>query len=407
MSDETRQPQRPPEPGPRRAWVPGEAPSISPASGSNGQEGTGGRPQVIGGTPPGGYQPHNAGTQEDENAGEGRITYPAATGGTPIKIGLWGSPGSGKTTYLASLPKALSSADQSIGKWAIWPKGPASAALLKQWNRRLTMEQLFPDPTQVGNVVNLAWRFVGDLTGSRYKRGAFRRLPAKSEFDLDVIDVSGEIFGDSPTISQEKIDIALNHLVQAEGLIFLFDPITERDKHTAFEYMSSTLVELSLRIESEGRRIGQHLPHYIAVCITKFDHEDVFTNACEAGLVNYGPDGIPRVIGDHAEEMFNAMCEGRFWPDRKDSHGGALFVKEKLREYFQPSRIRYYATSSIGFKKTVGWDPKANRLGFQFDPDNYVNFDERDGTKRILGPIMPINVLEPLVELQMQITGRA
>jgi hypothetical protein len=425
MSDETGPPRRPPspasrpeapqEPGPREAWsafppnAPVEAPGRAPDPGPNGQEGTESHPRPFEGTSPG-DQRHRGGTREGARAGAYREAQPSAAGTPPTRIGLWGSPGSGKTTYLASLPQALSGTDSAIGRWNIYPKSPASAELLKQWNHRLTMERMFPELTLPGNVTNLAWRFAGDLTGSRYlPRRAFRRLPVASEFDLDLIDVSGEIFGHDAKVSPEIVDTALDHLTRAEGLIFLFDPITERDRQTAFEYMSSTLIELSLRIESQGRRIGQFLPHYISVCITKFDDREVFMHAREAGLVNYGPDGMPRVLAGDAETLFDAMCRGKFWKDqRTDSHGGALSVNKKLREYFHPGRIRYYATSSIGYKKPPGWDPQATtRPGFQFDPDNFSNVVETDGVQRIVGPIEPFNVLEPLVELQMQITGRA
>ncbi len=375
MSDEIRPPRRPPQeteaspatepegqkrPGSVEARIifpsvgdRGEAPGRSRESGPNGQEGTDRRPAVIGGI---------RAAEEARARGE---APPTAAGAQPVKIGLWGSPGSGKTTYLAALPHALSGTDSSIGRWNIHPQSKASAELLKRWNHRLTMERMFPESNLPGNVTNLAWRFAGDLTGSRYMpRGVFhRRLPAESEFDLDLIDVSGEVFGHDAKVSQEIIDIALDHLARAKGLIFLFDPITERDEQTAFEYMSSTLIELDLRIEREGRRIGQFLPHYISVCITKFDDKDVFEHARKAGWVNYGPDGMPRVLAADAEKLFDAMCKGGFWQDqRTDSHGGALSVNRKLREYFHPSRIRYCLTcwnrwSSCRCRSPAGREP--------------------------------------------------
>lgn len=47
---------------------------------------------------------------------------PAAWDAQTIKIGLWGSPASGKTTYLAALQHALDHPDGSIGRWTIWPR---------------------------------------------------------------------------------------------------------------------------------------------------------------------------------------------------------------------------------------------------------------------------------------------
>jgi hypothetical protein len=336
---------------------------------------------------------------------------PAAPPGL-VKIGLWGSPASGKTTYLAALPQALSNTDGSVGRWTIFPNSDASTELLIRWSHQLISEQVFPEATGLGDVTGLAWRFVGDLTGSRYmRRSRFRRRPpAESEFDLDLIDVSGEAFGYNPAgknVSPSTVDTALNHLASAEGLIFLFDPVTERDRKIAAEYVNRTLTMLSRKVVAEGRLIGPYLPHYVAVCITKFDHKDVFRQAREAGLVNYGPDGMPRVLDAQAADLFDVICEGRFWADqRTDSHGGALFVRNQLRRYFHPDRIRYYAVSSIGYKKPPGWDPQATRPGFQFDPGNFSNLIEQGGEQKILGPVEPVNVLEPLIDLHMQITGR-
>jgi hypothetical protein len=339
--------------------------------------------------------------------------HPAATGPDTVKIGLWGSPASGKTTYLAALPQALSNTDGSVGRWTIFPTSDASTELLIKWSHQLISEQVFPEATGLGEITGLAWRFVGDLTGSRYmqRRLLRRKPPARSEFDLDLIDVSGEAFGYNPAgknVSQGIADTALDHLASAQGLIFLFDPVTERDRRTAAEYVNRTLTRLSRKVMAEGRLVGPYLPHYIAVCMTKFDHRDVFRQARAAGLVNYGPDGMPRVLDGQAGELFDVICEGRFWADnRTDSHGGALFVRNQLRQFFHPDRIRYYAMSSIGYKKPPGWDPRAAQPGFRFDPGDFSNVIEQGGTQQILGPIEPVNVLEPLIDLHMQITGRA
>ena len=103
------------------------------------------------------------------------------------------------------------------------------------------------------------------------------------------------------------------------------------------------------------------------------------------------------------------MCSGRFWPqERTDNRAGAQFVRNQLRRYFHPDRIRYYAISSVGYKKPSGVDSQAAaRPGFQFDPKDFSNVVERGGRRQILGPVEPVNVLEPLIDLQMRITSQA
>jgi hypothetical protein len=337
----------------------------------------------------------------------------AARDTAATSISLLGAPGSGKATYVTAVRHAVNRTDAATGRWALYPRTTASTDALIRWTQQLVSEGSFPQPTHAGDPTELVWRCRGDLAGSRYRRRGWlrRRASDVSEFDLDLIDVSGEMFGPDPAnggLPPGFADIAVRHLARAGGLVFLFDPVTGRDERTAAGYLSRVLTLLSRRVMAEGRLIGPYLPHYIAVCITKFDHKDVFRQAREAGLVNYGPDGMPRVLDSQARELFDAICEGRFWPDqRTDSHGGALFVRNQLRKYFHPDRIRYYAISSIGYKRPPAWDRQSARPGFQFDPGDFSNVIEQGGKQKILGPIEPVNVLEPLIDLHMQITGRA
>lgn len=327
-------------------------------------------------------------------------TRSAAVGADTMKIGIWGSPASGKTTYLAALQHALSHTDGSIGRWALFPGNEPSGKALIQWTHELISERMFPEATDIGAEVPLRWRFEGDLSGSRYlsRWPMKRRGAALTRFDLDLIDVSGEVFGYEPAKKKVSLDLvrrALDHLARAQGLIFLFDPITERESPIVVDYVNRTLTELAGRINAEGRTIGPYLPHYIAVCVTKFDDPALFQQAREAGLVNDGPDGIPRVRNDQAKVLFDMICDGEFWAETDErGNSGTIYVRNQLDRYFHPDRIRYYVTSSIGFRKGPGRT---------FNSSNFQMTTDAGGQKKILGPIQPINVLEPLVELHMQL----
>lgn len=320
-----------------------------------------------------------------------------------MKIGMWGSPGSGKSTFLAALQHATGSADRSLGTWKLYSLTDESKELLIKWNQQLVTDRKFPEATVIGAEAQLRWRFRGGLTDSRYQPlwHRLRHMPEESNFDLDLIDVSGEVFGPRPTDKNVPVEVVartLDHLANAQGLIFLFDPITERKTPTVAQYMNRPLAELASLAESTGRISGGYLPHYVSVCVTKFDHQRLFQQACRAGFVNTGRDGIPRVLDKHAKQFFDALCDGRFWEetDERGTHG-PKFVRRMLRQYFDPARIRYYVTSSVGFN--LGADDR-------FDPAHYSIVREQEGGPRIIGPIEPINVLEPLVELHMRLRRR-
>jgi hypothetical protein len=372
-----------------------------------------------------GWEPADNGVGRD-GAGPGSRTLDLEDDQTeaadmpPIKIGLWGPPSSGKTTYLAALRQAVLSADRSIGQWNIIPVGESSKKLLIDWSHRLVTDRMFPEPTDWDAAVSLKWLFLGDLAGSRYDHRRFgRRRRLECRFLLDLVDVSGEAFGDHPDKDQVKAvpqwikDRALDHLEDADGLIYLFDPITERDKQSASVYLNSTLTDLSQRML--GHIVGHQLPKEISVCVTKFDHPELFGLARRVGLVNYGLDGMPRVLDKDAERFFDLLCTEGVWGDGEHDEEGnasAKFVRLSLQKSFNPKKIEYYVTSSIGYRKPPGWNSGEAALpGYEFNPKGFNNIDmTKDGEKtipKIRGPIRPINVLEPLISLHQRAAGRA
>ena len=223
---------------------------------------------------------------------------------------------------------------------------------------------------------------------------------------LDLIDVNGGAFSDNPAeklVAPEVAEAAVDQLTRARGLIYLFDPIGEKENRDSSTYMNRTVAEL-LRRFADGRRAGLHLPHRVSVCVSKFDHPAIFQQARRMGLVNYGKNGMPGVLDEHAEQFFDALCSGDFWPERDEqAQASAQFVRNQLRTVFNPRKIRYFVTSSIGFSRPPGWDPSVSR----FDPADFANFHMRGGLPGIKGPIHPVNVLEPLISLQQQLSGRA
>jgi MinD-like ATPase involved in chromosome partitioning or flagellar assembly len=335
-------------------------------------------------------------------------------GTAPTKIRLWGPPNSGKTTYLAALGEADAPADRSLGRWTIYPVDALSQSLLAGWSHRLVTEHSFPSRTAIGETTQLKWLFAGNLAEVRHEKRWLRRQrtpdQAETRFLLDLVDVSGEAYGYDPggaNISPGIMQEAQDQLAGADGIIFLFDPITEREKGSAAQYLNTSLTNLMLRMHSQ--LIDNYLPQQVSVCVTKFDDPQLFDQARRLGLVNFGPDGIPRVYDQHAEQFFDALCDGDFWGERDtESYASAAFVRDQLRRAFRRDRIKYYVTSSIGFWVPPGGSPaESGRVGSEFDPHDFANtFVDPAGQDRIRGVIRPINVLEPLISLTQRLAGR-
>lgn len=112
----------------------------------------------------------------------------------------------------------------------------------------------------------------------------------------------------------------------------------------------------------------------------------------EAGWVVQDSTGsrLPRVPADQSAAFFRWICD--------EFRGStARLVHDGLSNFFHPDRISYYATSAIGF-----------RLNPQhvFDYRNYANVEVVDGKRRICTAPQPINVLEPLTDLERRIRAR-
>jgi hypothetical protein len=345
-----------------------------------------------------------------EVPGPGRPPEPRPpAGGAPqeVTIGMWGAPGSGKSTFLAALP--LAAIPRDLGRWVVYPGNEITASLMVESARALVAERRFPAITMPGSTTEVCMHFVGDLAGSRFDRRRLlrRRAPLPERFILTLADVSGEAFGHDlgyRHMSSETQKFADDRLAAAQGLLYFFDPLGERDHGNSMEYLNRAIIDLSRRMLTEGRLVSGYLPHYVSVCITKFDHPDVARQAQRLGLVTYGPDGMPQVTGKNAKTLFDAICEGTFWEGRhKRSALSALFVRDQLKNRFHPDRTRYFVTSAIGFYPPPSGSAAGRRPAF--DPADCVNFHEEGGQQKIRGPVTPIGVLESVLSLQRGICG--
>ncbi|MFJ4942398.1 hypothetical protein ACIP4V_07220 [Streptomyces albidoflavus] len=300
-----------------------------------------------------------------------------------IRIGLWGAPRSGKTTYLAALPlAAMQHQRHHDGGWHISGMTEEANAYLSQGMDLLTRQRAFPEATM--GVREIAW----SVQGPRKKRklGPGRR----PNFVLDIQDAAGEVYGDGHPQQAQLVSL----LARSHGLIYLFDPLGDAQRATeSFNFLHSALTLLTAQVRNRGGLVDGRLPHHVSVCVAKFDHPGIFQPAAEAGWVTQDHEGaqLPRIPKERGEKFFQWMCD--------DFRGAtARLVRDALQTYFDPRRIAYYATSAVGF-----------RLAPQhvFDYRDYVQEIEADGRKYLRTSPGPINVLEPLTDLEDRIHREA
>jgi hypothetical protein len=315
-----------------------------------------------------------------------------------LRIGLWGSLSSGKTTYLAALNVA-STRWNGPGHWIMNGADGISSDRLVEWTDLLMRQRTFPPATL--DPQNLRFRFTGlDGEQRRQCRWALRPVPPQRQaFELDV---PGGWYRDQPLLDDSEVpfgeDVAevnerspneedlIDRLASCSGLIYLFDPARDARNGDAFDFFHRTLERLARRAFEQVRCQGSRLPHHVAVCITKFDQPEVYKLARRYGLTVQAelPPGMPYVPDEHADEFFQLLCHS--------SRGNADMVRAALANYFDPAKIRVFVTSAVGFY--VGERRR-------FRPNDYANVENgASGRDHIRGYVYPINVLEPLLWLQ-------
>ena len=314
------------------------------------------------------------------------------------RVGLWGATASGKSTFLSAL---FIAAMRSPAELRVRGANDESTDFLIRNTHILNAQHRFPPPTSAQQP--LSWTLqmsVPNLARSRWRRG-----PATVPFDfrIDLQDAPGRAYAAvaAPESEPDRLDLDLDgsggdipdvasYLASCQGLLLLIDPIRERETGDAHEYFHGTLLRIAQRVEVA---LGQRLPHYVAVCITKFDDPGVFRFARDNEFLSYSeydPMMFPRVHDDEAERFMRDMLAGAPASDVE-------LVLGALRQYFYAERIRYFVTSAVGF--FVG--PSA-----EFREDDFQNVvPVEDGKSGIRGQLHPINVAEPLLWLGERIAA--
>ena len=306
-------------------------------------------------------------------------------------IGLWGGPSSGKSTYLAALRLAAYSAHEVVGTWKITGIdriAPNSEATLHEATSDLR-KGLFPPLTTSLKGDPFAYSVDGDvppeLLSKIFGAGFLNTLiaPRHVNFRLHTRDVSGEAIEKIRDTEGELV----NYLAECEGLVFLYDFIGDQvSGHNDAFLSTQPVVSYLYQYYEERNQLlpGNKLPHYVAVCIAKYDDPRVFDKLQQLGLITVSADESNTPIISDPVRAFNELADSS--------------VKDAVSRYFQQDRIKYFGLSSIGFKV------KEKKISL----DDYVNvIPTNDGEEKILSGrnTKPINVFEPLVWLEGKIVS--
>jgi hypothetical protein len=320
--------------------------------------------------------------QQGQGQGQGPGQRQGPQGGG---ITMLGAAQTGKTTFLAALQIALLRRD-FLG-WSLVGDNQASTQAMVRFMDQMTYDHVFPEAT-LAQLENYRWSLRSEVTTREWRRWRFRDRTVPVTIPLDLVDAPGVAADGSKIYGRQLSQDFIARLLRSAGIVFFFDALSEVDRGDAFRFMYGVLSELRRQSGGQGR-----LPHYVAVCITKFDSIPIYRSAQALRVVTRNPDGeqLPEVPEGYAQGFFERLI-------RMSSSDDASLIPPLLRQTFAADRIRFFVTSAIGFYV----DP---RLGV-FDPDDYQNHIPGK-PDRIRGGIYPINVVEPVLWLGRNVARAA
>ncbi len=190
-----------------------------------------------------------------------------------FRIGIWGTTGAGKTTFLAMLYDSL----LLRPGWTVAADHKARTFVTSHL-RTLRTKGRFPPPTEVTAETDI-FRYILQEEQTAQSDGAFNQVT------LDFVDAPGEFY-EKPHQADRRVtgemDI-LDYLSSCHGIIFLLDPDRidddlgddEDDYRTM---MLDLMLEFQERSLTYGLSDDLRLEQYMAFCITKADKEPYWSN---------------------------------------------------------------------------------------------------------------------------------
>lgn len=255
----------------------------------------------------------------NQNASQGSPSPNAATRQPKefaYQIGLWGTAGSGKTTYLTMLFSALGRSKSAVG----YPD-PKGHDFYSRNAETILDNGRFPPKTlatQQTEYPTFEYALYPPADSSDTNR-----VPIKLTF----LDAPGEFYEDVEgrrTISKDHTII--QYLCECHGIIFLLDPV--RSKSAGKSYRS-LLENLLYRIADATKRSSNDalrrplIEAYLAFCVSKIDVPDIWDRH-----------------KDSKEELLNKVV-------------GSYVLDLIANQFCHPGRFEFFTLSSIGRRPGV------------------------------------------------------
>ena len=254
-----------------------------------------------------------------------------------IRLGIWGTEGSGKTLYLIMLYEAL-----LVSKdWQVTSDKTACQFVEEHLDEIDNTDKpgLLPLPTEKNKQIEI-FRYIltptsdNNITNSKV---VLEFIDAPGEFYREILKADAKVVkktyssikSENEDFIEEYEDI-VEYLMSCDGIIFLLDP---KPRNNTTESYRTLLFELfnefqarSQDLYSKDRRIKQ----YMAFCVTKVDDDDNLWEKAE------NPQKlVEEVMGERMWSYLPNFCYLQLDPEKRN----------KLHKH---NRCEFFAVSAIG-----------------------------------------------------------
>lgn len=250
-----------------------------------------------------------------------------------IRLGIWGTARSGKTTYLTMLYQELMSSKY-------WRVGgtPEAKDFAKGKYSLMKKTKTFCQGTEPEDTTPIYEYWLTETGKNNDFMGKIFKNPLREEgksITLEFIDAPG-IYYEKPIESSGRVkgtDI-IDYLDSCDGIIFLLDPERQPDLEPISDLLSDLVSEFQTRYNKKmANKVTAPLPHYMAFCVTKVDEGERLEKA-----------DAPELL---AQEIL-----------------GETFFTQLLENFCNSKRMKFFAISSIGCYEEGG-----KKIGGVYNPD--------------------------------------
>ncbi|MBD2207417.1 hypothetical protein H6G33_34160 [Calothrix sp. FACHB-1219] len=201
-----------------------------------------------------------------------------------IRIGIWGSSGAGKTTYLTILYDVLKESDG----WIVRPGNEEADEFITR-NSEAIENCEFPARTEPDENEKLKiYSYKLTRENSKYQGSiTLKFIDAPGEFYERLRDKNKKYLVDDP--DNPKADV-IDYLMGCDGIIFLLDPDPDEQNQGKAKYstmLRNLFIDFNARNREKNNQEKKRLENYIAICVTKVDHDKIWEKAKNQGADTY------------------------------------------------------------------------------------------------------------------------